>query len=46
MLVPADPEIKQLQAVIYNHLQRAMLGQLSAEEAVEAAADAWNQRSR
>ena len=46
VLVPADPEIKQLQAVIYNHLQRAMLGQLSAEEAVAAAADAWNQRSR
>jgi len=42
VLVPADPEIKQLQAVIYNHLQQAMLGQLSAEEAVEAAADEWN----
>ena len=42
VLVPADPEIKQLQAVIYNHLQRAMLGQLSPEEAVEAAAAAWN----
>ncbi len=44
VLVPADPEIKQLQAVIYNHLQQAMVGQLSAEEAVEAAADAWNRR--
>ncbi|KKZ13252.1 MAG: ABC transporter substrate-binding protein [Candidatus Synechococcus spongiarum SP3] len=42
VLVPADPEIKQLQAVIYDHLQQAMLGQLSAEEAVEAAADEWN----
>ena len=42
VLVPADPEIKQLQAVIYNHLQRAMLGQLSPEEAVETAAAAWD----
>jgi len=42
VLVPADPEIKQLQAVIYNHLQQAMLGQLSPAEAVEAAAAAWN----
>ena len=42
VLVPADPEIKQLQAVIYNHLQQAMLGQLSPAEAVEAAAIAWN----
>ena len=42
VLVPADPEIKQLQAVVYNHLQQAMLGQLSPEEAVEAAADEWN----
>ncbi|MYG38113.1 MAG: extracellular solute-binding protein, partial [Synechococcus sp. SB0676_bin_10] len=42
VLVPADPEIKQLQAVIYNHLQQAMLGQLSPEDAVEAAATAWN----
>lgn len=42
VLVPADPEIKQLQAVIYNHLQQAMLGQLSPEEAVAAAAAEWN----
>jgi len=42
VLVPADPEIKQLQAVIYRHLQRAMLGQVSPEEAVEAAAAEWN----
>ncbi|MXW41427.1 MAG: sugar ABC transporter substrate-binding protein [Synechococcus sp. SB0668_bin_15] len=46
VLVPADPEIKQLQAVIYNHLQRAMLGQLSPEEAVETAAAAWNRHVR
>ena len=46
VLVPADPEIKQLQAVIYQHLQQAMLGRLSAEEAVEAAADAWNHQVR
>lgn len=46
VLVPADPEIKQLQAVIYQHLQQAMLGQLSAEEAVEAAAAAWNRHVR
>lgn len=46
VLVPADPEIKQLQAVIYNHLQQAMLGQLSAQEAVEAAAAAWNRLVR
>ena len=42
VLVPADPRIKELQAVIYQHLQQAMLGQLSPEEAVEAAATAWN----
>ena len=46
VLVPADPEIKQLQAVIYQHLQQAMLGQLSPEEAVEAAAEAWNRHVR
>ena len=46
VLVPADPEIKQLQAVIYNHLQQAMLGQLSPEEAVEAAAAAWNRHGQ
>lgn len=46
VLVPADPQIKQLQAVIYNHLQRAMLGQLSPEEAVETAAAAWNRHVR
>jgi len=46
VLVPADPEIKQLQAVIYNHLQQAMLGQLSPAEAVEAAAAAWNRHGQ
>ena len=44
VLVPADPEIKQLQAVIYSHLQQAMLGQLSPEEAVAAAAATWNRQ--
>jgi len=46
VLVPADPEIKQLQAVIYNHLQQAMLGQLSPAEAVEATAAAWNRHGQ
>ena len=42
VLVPADPGIKRLQAIIYGQLQRAMLGQLSSDAAVAAAEAQWN----
>jgi len=43
VLVPPTPGIKRLQAIIYTQLQRAMLGQLTSDEALTAAADEWNQ---
>ena len=42
VLVPADPGIKQLQGILYKHLQKAMLGQITAAAAVDAAAEEWN----
>lgn len=42
VLVPATPGIKRLQAIVYTALQRSMLGQISSDEAVEAAAQQWN----
>lgn len=42
VLVPADPGVKRLQAVIYGQLQRAMLGQLSSDAALAAAEREWN----
>ena len=42
VLVPADPGIKRLQAIIYGQLQRAMLGQLSSDEALVEAEKHWN----
>ena len=42
VLVPADPGIKRLQAIIYGQLQRAMLGQLSSDGAVAEAEAQWN----
>ena len=43
VLVPPTPGIKRLQAIVYTQLQRAMLGQVSSDEALEAAAAEWNQ---
>ncbi|WP_341885621.1 sugar ABC transporter substrate-binding protein [Synechococcus sp. UW140] len=42
VLVPADPGVKRLQAIIYGQLQRAMLGELSSAAALEAAEKEWN----
>jgi putative chitobiose transport system substrate-binding protein len=42
VLVPANPGIKRLQAIVYTQLQRAMLGQLSSDAALKAAALEWN----
>ena len=42
VLVPADPGIKRLQAIVYGQLQRAMLGQLSSDEALVEAEKHWN----
>ena len=45
VLVPATPGVKRLQSIIYTQLQRAMLGQISSEEAVRTAAEQWNRYS-
>jgi putative chitobiose transport system substrate-binding protein len=42
VLVPASPGVKRLQAIIYRHLQRAMLGQVGSDEALAAAERDWN----
>ena len=42
VLVPAMPGVKRLQAILYTHLQRAMLGQLDSDAALTAAATEWN----
>jgi putative chitobiose transport system substrate-binding protein len=36
--------IKDLQAIIYDNLQAAMLGQKTVDQAVSDAAAAWNSR--
>ncbi|QEY33475.1 sugar ABC transporter substrate-binding protein [Synechococcus sp. RSCCF101] len=46
VLVPATPGIKRLQAIVYTELQRAMLGQISSDEAVAEAARQWNRYAR
>ena len=42
VLVPAIPGIKRLQAIVYTQLQRAMLGQLDSDRALEEAEREWN----
>ncbi len=44
VLVPAMKDVKQLQKVIYDNLQAAMLGQKSVDQAIGDAANEWNQR--
>lgn len=44
VLVPAMEDVKALQKLLYENLQAAMLGQKSVDQAVNDAADAWNQR--
>jgi putative chitobiose transport system substrate-binding protein len=43
VLVPAMKDVKQLQKVIYDNLQAAMLGQKTVDQAVADAAQTWNQ---
>lgn len=42
VLVPATPGVKRLQAIIYTQLQRAMLGELSSDAALEEARRQWD----
>jgi putative chitobiose transport system substrate-binding protein len=42
VLVPASPGVKRLQAILYRHLQRAMLGQIGSDQALAAAEHDWN----
>ena len=42
VLVPAIPGVKRLQAIVYTQLQRAMLGQVSSERALQEAELEWN----
>ena len=42
VLVPATPGVKRLQSIIYTQLQRAMLGQISSDQAVQEAENQWN----
>ena len=46
VLVPALPGIKRLQKIIYTQMQRAMLAQVSPEQAITAAASEWNRYAR
>jgi len=43
VLVPAMKDVKELQKVIYDNLQAAMLGQKTVDQAVADAAQTWNQ---
>ena len=43
VLVPALPGIKRLQKILYTQLQKAMLEQISSDQAVVSAAKEWNQ---
>jgi putative chitobiose transport system substrate-binding protein len=43
VLVPPTPGIKRLQAILYTQLQKAMLVQVSSDDALAAAAAEWNQ---
>ena len=46
VLVPALPGIKRLQKILYTQMQRAMLAQVSPEQALTAAASEWNRYAR
>ncbi|QNI96043.1 ABC transporter substrate-binding protein [Synechococcus sp. RS9902] len=46
VLVPALPGIKRLQKILYTQMQRAMLAQISPEQALTAAASEWNRYAR
>ena len=42
VLVPASPGVKRLQAIVYTQLQRAMLGQITSDQALAEAERQWN----
>ncbi|MGF1519288.1 MAG: ABC transporter substrate-binding protein [Nodosilinea sp.] len=44
VLIPAMDGVKELQAIVYDNLQAAMLGQKTVDQAVSDAATAWNAR--
>lgn len=44
ILIPTLKDIKKLQKAIYENLQAAMLGQKTVDQAVEEAAQQWNNR--
>ena len=46
VLVPATPGVKRLQSIIYTQLQRAMLGQVSSDQALREAEEQWNRYAR
>ena len=46
VLVPALPGIKRLQKILYTQMQRAMLAQVSPEQALKVAASEWNRYAR
>jgi putative chitobiose transport system substrate-binding protein len=44
ILLPTIKDIKELQKVIYDNLQAAMLGEKTVDQAVADAATEWNER--
>jgi len=42
VLVPPSPGVKRLQAILYTQLQRAMLGEIGSDAALEQAGREWN----
>lgn len=42
VLIPAMKDLNKLQKTIYTNLQAAMLGEKTVDQAVQAAADAWD----
>ena len=44
VLIPAMEDVKELQKIVYDNLQAAMLGDKSVDEAVNDAAEEWNNR--
>jgi putative chitobiose transport system substrate-binding protein len=44
ILIPPMADLKQLQKIIYENLQAAMLNQKTVETAIADAEMAWNQR--
>jgi len=44
VLIPAMEDVKELQKIVYDNLQAAMLGDKSVDEAVNDAAEEWDNR--